>query len=400
MDRALRRGLSESLDAGKNCPDPSILAAYFDRELAAAETERWEVHFSGCARCQEQLAVLARTESAVAAKQLTQVPIGWRRVWTLRWLAPLATAAAAVMLWVAIRPAPPTLPAPDTTVASRQVAPAAEPPAAAKPATEADKVARVAEAERANLADKRSIPKKPAAASTTPQQVARAPQAAVASAEKKEAETLAAQAPVRPESRSIGTAASAQAVAATRDQAQPVIVAEAARDEAKVQPRAEAPAAPTEGMRSKMAAAELQKAAPPAGRSPSAGEGPGREGLMALRGPQVVVAVPEGNVLWRFGAKGLIEKSTDGGKTWSRVQSPVTVDLVAGSAPSEKVCWAVGVSGVVLRSTDGEHWEKLASPTTDNLHSITARDSLHATVVTTGGKTFVTADGGQTWRET
>ena len=121
--------------------------------------------------------------------------------------------------------------------------------------------------------------------------------------------------------------------------------------------------------------------------------------MMALRAPQGVAVSPEGNVVWRFGPKGLIEKSTDAGKTWNRQKSPVTVDLVTGSPPSEKVCWAVGASGTVLRTTDGERWEELASPTTDNLRSIKARDSLHATVTTTDGQTFVTADGGQTWRE-
>jgi len=368
MDKALRRSLRDSLGvAGKDCPDASILAAYFDRELAVAEAARWEAHFSVCARCQEQLAVLARTEPAVAAVQAAEERAGWRYFWRLRWLAPLATAAAAVVLWVAIRPGPPTIPPPEATVTSRQAAPASAPPAA-RAAAETDKLA---EAAKANLADKRAEPEKPVAAPATVQRVAPIPQVAVSTEEKKEAETLAAQAP---------------AVAASRDRAQAVIVTEAVRDEMKAQRRDEAAAAPAEATRSKMAAAELQKAAP------------GRAGLMAFRAPQGVVLSPDGSVFWRFGTKGLIEKSTDAGKTWSRQPSPVTVDLVAGSAPSEKVCWAVGASGVVLRTTDGERWEKVTSPTTNNLSSVTARDALHATVTTADGKTFVTADGGQTWK--
>jgi len=386
MNKALRRSLRDSLEAaGKDCPDPSILAAYFDRELAAAEAERWEAHFSVCARCQEQLAVLARTEPVVADVQAAEERAGWRAFWKLRWLAPLATAAAAAVLWIAIRPAPPTVAPPEATVASRQAAPATELPSA-KTAVEADKDAKVAEAVeagKANLADKRSVPAKPAAAPAPVQQAARAPEAGVASAEKKEAEKLAAE---------------AEAAAAHRDRAQAVVVTEAAQDEMKAQRRDEAAAAPAEATRSKMATAELQKAVPPAAA-----------GMMALRAPQGVAVSPDGNVLWRFGAKGLIEKSTDAGKTWNRQPSPVTVDLLSGSAPSEKVCWAIGVSGIVLRTLDGENWEKLGSPTADkvgetisasvSLRSITARDSLHATITTADGQTFVTTDGGKTWRE-
>jgi hypothetical protein len=257
------------------------------------------------------------------------------------------------------------------------VAPASETPAA-KPAVEADKVAKVAEAGKANLADRRSVLARPAAAPPPVQQAARAPEVGVASAEKKEAESRAAQVP---------------AVAASRDQAQAVVVTEAAHDEMKVQRREESAAAPAEATRSKMAAAEVQKAAPPAAT------GPGRFGLMASQGPQVVVAAPGGKVFWRFGARGIIERSTDAGKTWSRQPSRVTVDLIAGFAPSEKVCWAIGASGTVLRTTDGELWESAASPTTDNLASIIAQDARNAAVTTIGGKTFVTTDGGQTWHE-
>ena len=426
MDKALRRSLSESLDAsGKDCPDASILAAYFDRELSAAETDRWETHFSVCTCCQEQLAVLARTEPAVAVEPAAA---GWRRFWTLRpapsgaglrSLAPLATAAAAVVLWVAIRPEPPTMPAPPATVASRRAAevpeqPAAKPPAKeaetglvnAKPAVEADKLAG---ADKRALADQTvasgrleaTAPKVPAPAQEVAQagradheyrvEMQAAKPAGALTQEKLEARAEAPQPPVGALEKKQAENAAVQAAAAPRDQAQqPVVVADAAHDEGKARSREEAPAAPAEGMRSKMAVADLQKAAP--GRPEALG------GLIATRG-QVVVAAPKGSVLWRFGVRGLIEKSTDAGKTWSRLQSPVTVDLVAGSAPSEKVCWAIGASGVVLRTDDGQRWEQVASPTTKNLNSITARDGQNATVTTADGKTFVTADGGQTWRE-
>lgn len=386
MDKALRRSLRDGMGGpGKECPDASILAAYFDRELPAAETERWEAHFSVCARCQEQLAILARTEPAVAETHVTEERAGWRAFWRLRWLAPLATAAAAAVLWIAIRPAPPTVAPPEATVALRQEVPATAAPAA-KPTVEADKVAKVADASesgKANLADKRPVPAKPAASPAPVQQVARGPEVAVASAEKKESEKLAAQ---------------AEAAAVNRDRAQAVVVTEAAQDEMKQQRRADAAAAPVEGTRSKIAAAELQKAVPPAA--------PGREsrapaaatGLLAVRSLQVVIVTPNRNVVWRFGAEGLIEKSTDAGKTWIPFVNPARQNLFAGTAPSEKICWGVGARGTVVRTTDGELWEKLALPTTENLVSITARDALNASVTTNDGRVFITTDGGKTWK--
>ena len=143
MEKALRRTLRERLDAsGKDCPDASLLAAYFDRDLPEKEVARWETHFSSCTRCQEQLAILARTESA-ESRPAAQ-PAAWRRFWTLRWVAPLATAAAAVALWVALRPLPPDVTALRTgEIAQRAAKEEANVPLAQAPAkpAEADKEA-------------------------------------------------------------------------------------------------------------------------------------------------------------------------------------------------------------------------------------------------------------------
>ena len=135
-------------------------------------------------------------------------------------------------------------------------------------------------------------------------------------------------------------------------------------------------------------------------------DGSQRAGFLE-RGP-LVVAAPGGNIQWRFGPlaeegraslmRARIEKSSDAGKSWTPQVSPITVNLLAGSAPSEKVCWAVGASGTILRTINGEHWEQIPSPTTMDLHSVTARDARHVVVITTEGKTFITSDGGRTWK--
>jgi len=71
---------------------------------------------------------------------------------------------------------------------------------------------------------------------------------------------------------------------------------------------------------------------------------------------------------------------------------------VAGAAPSAEVCWLVGSGGTVLLTVDGEQWKKTTPPTASDLESISARDEYSAVVVSNEGKSFVTDDGGKSWR--
>ena len=65
FEAALARGLQRQGEAVDGCPDPEILAAYWDRSLTSDERTHWDAHFAACARCQAQLAALARTEARV-----------------------------------------------------------------------------------------------------------------------------------------------------------------------------------------------------------------------------------------------------------------------------------------------------------------------------------------------
>jgi photosystem II stability/assembly factor-like uncharacterized protein len=112
-----------------------------------------------------------------------------------------------------------------------------------------------------------------------------------------------------------------------------------------------------------------------------------------------VIPAPGGNVIWRVGAAGLIEQSTNGGTSWTKQSSGVTADLHGGSAPSEAVCWIVGGAGVVLQTIDGgAHWTKLVAPVSGELRGIRAADAQHATVWDGDeGDSFATSDGGVSW---
>ena len=75
FDAVLKRGLNAQRDPGgaDQCPDDATLAAYCARALPAAQSARWEEHFSNCARCQGVLAAMARarTPGRSAARSLT-----------------------------------------------------------------------------------------------------------------------------------------------------------------------------------------------------------------------------------------------------------------------------------------------------------------------------------------
>ena len=118
-----------------------------------------------------------------------------------------------------------------------------------------------------------------------------------------------------------------------------------------------------------------------------------------------LIAAPGGNVVWRVGAAGTIEQSTNAGATWAKQTSGVTdKTLRGGSAPSDAVCWVVGSEGTILRTVDGGgHWMAVVSPLgpgakKGELGGVLGIDALHATVWDVRNKKqFATSDGGQTW---
>jgi photosystem II stability/assembly factor-like uncharacterized protein len=83
---------------------------------------------------------------------------------------------------------------------------------------------------------------------------------------------------------------------------------------------------------------------------------------------------------------------------WAPQASGVTVDLVAGSAPSASICWIVGRAGTILRTLDGDHWLKINGAVSDDLSSVIADSATDATITAADGRRFSTSNGGVTWR--
>jgi hypothetical protein len=84
------------------CPEPNLLAAYYERALPAGESERLEGHLADCPRCQLMLATIARADPGVAATPsfgLSRWFTGWRIA-----VPALAAAVVVVVVMQGMRP--------------------------------------------------------------------------------------------------------------------------------------------------------------------------------------------------------------------------------------------------------------------------------------------------------
>jgi hypothetical protein len=436
------------------CPDTETLAAYHERSLLPEELNSCKEHIVACAHCQELLAQLELTDGiplhaaeevevfAMADAQHTpamqkietlprpatvpeirrasRIPSGVR--W--RWLAPAGAIAAGLLVWIAMHEQKPTFPSAPEIKEAKNQEPAAPPlsdtadlPAAAAPSPQqtppksgykADEMTsstaraelsreqrQVAELKRKTALAKPSVDEESRLRKDAPRDAnaylyrnekkADLDDKAVAGAlkqkaleQKKESETQAnAPAPVPAQEQNL--------------QAQ----------NQNISPKVSGPAplGQTKNLaKSKVATPPDPPPAPAADAVSSYAAGATTE--MVMVSDSRLIVAPGSTFVWRPGRAGLIEFSTNGGRSWIRQSSGVAVDLLTGSALSDKVCWIVGRVGAILLTTDGgEHWKLLSSPLKEDLGGIRATDALHAMIWNARStKYFATSDGGLTWQ--
>lgn len=316
------------------CLDPEVLAAWTDGTLTAAQRGAAEAHAADCDRCLMLLAAIAQT----APPPVVAEPRPWG---SWRWLVPLATAAVALTTWITVRDLPP----PESPAASinRSAAPSrqAEPP---QPPLE-----QKAEAQT----DARA------------KEVAATPKTAIARDQQ----------PRRRADSPISTRVLDEVAPLQREQTQ--------RNEAAKKDE-------STSARTGVEARSPPVTAPPPQTAAQAS---------AFRAfAPVLVPSPDPNVQWRLSGS-LVERSLDAGKTWVRQTTGTTSALVAGSSPAPTVCWLVGPAGTVVVTVDGERWRQVSFPDPNaDIRTVAATDAHRAAVTTSDKRTYVTADGGLTWR--
>lgn len=98
------------------------------------------------------------------------------------------------------------------------------------------------------------------------------------------------------------------------------------------------------------------------------------------------------------GDNGAIVRSTDGGVTWSIADGGVSDDLSSVDFVSNKVAYAIG-SRKIIKSTDGgKQWKVVRESNSDTLTCIDFVNETQGTVVGWNGLILQTSNGGTTWQ--
>lgn len=98
------------------------------------------------------------------------------------------------------------------------------------------------------------------------------------------------------------------------------------------------------------------------------------------------------------GQNGMIKRSTDGGKTWTIINSGQTSDLNNVFFINANIGWAVGTEGIVIKTTDGGlTWSNSSGSITSDKILKDVKFLDQNTGYVTGSQVFKTTDGGSTW---
>jgi hypothetical protein len=382
FDRLLREslGAGASANEGGECLDATLLAAWFDGTLPHAERLAVQKHAASCSRCQATIAALVRTGPPP--------PRVWWHAPAVRWLVPVAIAAASLVLWISVlRPGRPETLAPTamSSVARREppapgssaAIPPAEPERRAASTRAADSRATAkAQAQDASAArERRPMTGGAANIRETPARTAGAEGTSTAP----QTEPLRERVEVPPPAPQSPGAATARSSAPS-----PVLAPQA---DAAAKAAAAPSAVETVTARSADAAQPLSRNIPES------------VAIVQPVGPSPAIVSLDPAVRWRVAGPGRVERSADSGVTWQAQSTGATVVIAAGMAPSANVCWLVGMGGAVLKTADGgQTWTRLSVPGDADLVSVVANDGNVATVTAAGGRQLRTTDGGRSWR--
>jgi hypothetical protein len=367
-DRAIERLLASppgrpSRDAIGPCVEPEAVAAWLDGGLPAAAAEQFEAHVAACAACQELLTTVVRmTPVDAPALQAAE-----RRLWKT-WALPLAAAAVLVLAvwtsWPGSRtPAAPAVLKEESRVARAEPpVPASEPePPAAAPAQLPDTQSTRRRAPAAVTEERPGQPPAPAARApaATPLD---APVADRSAREAAQAETFAARQEAEAQADDVGQRAQQKAAAppqATAAESRAPAAgspgglagsAQLARGDGAARVAVQAP-----GTQWRWRANRVLEYSSDAGATwrPSSGAD------AAQVSDILAGASPGQQMVWLVGRRGLVLVTTDGMRFDLR-SPPAAIDLLAVQPTDHLTAIVRSATGDAWRTTDGgRSWSRV-----------------------------------------
>jgi len=453
-------GVGSGSGSGEDCPEPEILAAYVDHALDAQETARYDLHFSRCSLCREQLAGMARASNADDAKGAEKKTVGaWDWLMGPRWLMPVAAMLAALLVitgitWhmrkaavpanevAMVRPEP--LPSPEAALQAKVAPPSTREnvvvrPAAPTPRDSASAAIELGEPRATRAFGGTSAAGAKAGVSHANTSARRDALSSVGGAARPNY-SVRVETPPQPQSAApprspvmdrgamragSGSGAGVGAGAANSGEASATVAENPPAPDATVA-RAAPPAKKAEAgsvesdtnlavQTDAVKEANAAKTKLPETTVPSrsvtamnltasqtnevAVQARLQEAQISSNLMNLQIQTPDPKILWMVASPGLIEKSEDGGTTWKAEHVETRAMILAGAAPTAKICWVVGAGGTILRTTNGGHWKTIRPPAETDFVRVEAADALSATVTAMDGRKFSTSDGGKSWSD-
>jgi len=102
---------------------------------------------------------------------------------------------------------------------------------------------------------------------------------------------------------------------------------------------------------------------------------------------------------WAVGESGAIQRTIDGGATWTLQETPMRKLLYDVVAIDDGHAWAVGASGTILRTVDGgRNWDEQSSGVIQALRAVHFVDPQRGWAVGAKGVIISTTNGGARWQ--
>jgi len=360
-------------------PDPNLVSAFIENALSSDARVQILEHLAQCVDCRE-VVFLSTPDQAATAPAAVSAPSRWLTWPVLRWGAAVAAVVVVVAAVSLHRQSGGKL-APSGVIQMTD-APIAKEKAPAAPLAE-EKREVAARAEPAPVAP---APKND---SLSDADIKRADQF------KKQGSRVAASPPMAQKAGAV-----AGSFAGERkdelDKTQTVAVMAA-------QPQAQLENAPAESSQLVPGRAKDAAAGSASGAGGGVGAGTGPRAAAAFRShPAMLSAMASPR--WTLTSDGTLQRSIDFGRSWQTVQMGSSASFRALAANGRDI-WVGGSKGALYHSTDaGQNWVHVqpvaaGQVLTDDIIGVEFPDALHGKVTTAGKETWITEDGGQTWRK-